>query len=108
MHVGPVPTFLPAARRVRAPNRSSLDMTAPRLEFRNVTKRFANPDGDATTAIAGVTFSVADGEVVSLIGPSGCGKSTLLNLGSGLDQPSAGEVSVDGERVAKPNPHVAF
>ena len=69
-------------------------MTAPRLEFRNVTKRFANPDGDATTAIAGVTFSVADGEVVSLIGPSGCGKSTLLNLGSGLDQPSAAPIEL--------------
>jgi NitT/TauT family transport system ATP-binding protein len=85
-------------------------MTVPRLEFRNVTKRFtkSGKDDGVTVAIAGVSFSVADGEVVSLIGPSGCGKSTLLNLGSGLDQPSAGEVIVDGERVVKPNPHVAF
>jgi NitT/TauT family transport system ATP-binding protein len=85
-------------------------MAIPRLEFRNVTKRFAKAgkEGEATIAIAGVSLSVADGEVVSLIGPSGCGKSTLLNLGSGLDQPSSGEVIVDGERVVKPNPHVAF
>ncbi|HUB97022.1 MAG TPA: ABC transporter ATP-binding protein [Stellaceae bacterium] len=84
-------------------------MPTARLEFRNVTKRFQRPRSDElVVAVAEVTFSIADGEVVSLIGPSGCGKSTLLNLGSGLDQPSLGEVYVDGERVTKPNPHVAF
>src|SRR5580692_815664 len=84
-------------------------MAPPRLEFRNVTKRFPRPRSDEiVTAVADVSLSIADGEVVSLIGPSGCGKSTLLNLGSGLDQPSVGEVFVDGERVTKPNPHVAF
>ncbi len=90
---------------------------APRLEFRNVTKRFPNKLNGAAkldgadpfiTAVRGVNFRVSDGEVVSLIGPSGCGKSTLLNMGSGLDRPSDGEVFVDGERVEKPNPHVAF
>ncbi|HZY54957.1 MAG TPA: ABC transporter ATP-binding protein, partial [Reyranella sp.] len=74
-----------------------------RLEFRNVTKRFG-----AMTAVEGVTLSVADGEVVSLIGPSGCGKSTLLNMGSGLDPASSGEVYVDGTLVTQPNKHVAF
>lgn len=84
-------------------------MTAPRLEFRRVTKRFAKPRSDTQViAVSDVSFEVADGEVVALIGPSGCGKSTLLNLGSGLDLPSDGEVFVDGERVLKPNPHVAF
>ena len=74
-----------------------------RLEFRNVTKRFGS-----MIAVEGVTLSVADGEVVSLIGPSGCGKSTLLNMGSGLDPASEGEVFVDGALVTRPNPHVAF
>jgi NitT/TauT family transport system ATP-binding protein len=84
-------------------------MAPPRLEFRRVTKRFAKPRSDEiVTAVAEVSLSIADGEVVSLIGPSGCGKSTLLTLGSGLDQPSEGEIFVDGERVVKPNPHVAF
>jgi NitT/TauT family transport system ATP-binding protein len=85
-------------------------MATPRLEFRNVTKRFAKSGsrGETIVAVSGVALSVADGEVVSLIGPSGCGKSTLLNMGSGLDLPSAGEVFVDGERVTRPNPHVAF
>jgi NitT/TauT family transport system ATP-binding protein len=85
-------------------------MPAPRLEFRHVTRSFAKARmrDEIIVAVADVSFSVADGEVVSLIGPSGCGKSTLLNLGSGLDQPTKGEVFVDGERVTKPNPHVAF
>ncbi len=85
-------------------------MAPPRLEFRCVSKRFAavGKRGEITLAVAEVSFAVNDGEVVSLIGPSGCGKSTLLNLGSGLDQPSEGEVLVDGERVTRPNPHVAI
>jgi len=83
-------------------------MTA-RLEFRDVTKRFANPrQGGVVVAVEGVTLSIADGEVVSLIGPSGCGKSTLLNMGAGLDPASSGEVYVDGEKVTRPNRHVAF
>jgi len=79
-----------------------------RLEYRDVTMRFADAGGRALTAIEGVSFSVADGEVVSLIGPSGCGKSTLLNIGSGLYAPSSGEARVDGEPVAGPNRHVAI
>jgi NitT/TauT family transport system ATP-binding protein len=80
-----------------------------RLEYRNVTMRFAPTGGGAVlTAIQGVSFSLRDGEVVSLIGPSGCGKSTLLNIGSGLTAPSEGAAFVDGERVAGPNAQVAF
>jgi NitT/TauT family transport system ATP-binding protein len=84
-------------------------MTMPRLEFRNVTKRFANPrQGSVVVAVEGVSLAIADGEVVSLIGPSGCGKSTLLNMGSGLDPASSGEVFVDSVLVTKPNKQVAF
>src|SRR5499433_1326891 len=79
-----------------------------RLEYRNVTMRFAAASAKGLTAVQGVSFSVRDGEVVSLIGPSGCGKSTLLNIGSGLYTPSEGEALVDGERVQGPNRHVAF
>jgi NitT/TauT family transport system ATP-binding protein len=83
--------------------------SAPRLEFRDVTKRFANPrQGSFVVAVEGVSLSIADGEVVSLIGPSGCGKSTLLNMGSGLDPASSGEVYVDGGLVTRPNRQVAF
>ena len=79
-----------------------------RLEYRNVTMRFAQDGGQSLTAVQGVSIAVRDGEVVSLIGPSGCGKSTLLNIGSGLAAPSEGEAFVDGERVEGPNAHVAF
>src|SRR5207253_11005664 len=81
---------------------------ANRLEYRNVTMRFADAAGHGLIAVAGVSLKVADGEVVCLIGPSGCGKSTLLNIGSGLYAPSEGQAFVDGERVEGPNAHVAF
>jgi NitT/TauT family transport system ATP-binding protein len=88
---------------------SPLAAPVTRLEYRNVTMRFADRSGrGALTAIRNVSFSIRDGEVVSLIGPSGCGKSTLLNIGSGLTAPSEGAAFVDGERVAGPNAQVAF
>jgi NitT/TauT family transport system ATP-binding protein len=84
-------------------------MSVVRLEYRNVTMRFAGRGkGAALTAVDSVSFSVCDGEVVSLIGPSGCGKSTLLNIGSGLTVPSEGSAFIDGERVEGPNLQVAF
>jgi ABC-type nitrate/sulfonate/bicarbonate transport system ATPase subunit len=49
-----------------------------------------------------VSFSVREGEFVSIIGPSGCGKSTLLNLSAGLDPVTAGSVYVDGHKVHGP------
>ena len=94
------------AGRTRGQERSMSPVI--RLEYRNVTMRFAQASGQALTAIQDVSLSVRDGEVVSLIGPSGCGKSTLLNIGSGLYAPSEGQAFVDGERVEGPNAHVAF
>ncbi|WP_199260684.1 ABC transporter ATP-binding protein [Paracoccus binzhouensis] len=78
------------------------------LEFRHVTKRFPTRTGKEVTAVQDVTFTVNQGEFVSVVGPSGCGKSTILSMTAGLYGPTEGEVLVSGERVNGPNPHVGF
>ena len=49
-----------------------------------------------TTAVHGVSFSVARGELVTLLGPSGCGKTTTLRAIAGLETPSGGSITLDG------------
>jgi len=51
------------------------------------------------TAVDGVTLEVRSGELVALVGPTGCGKSTLLALLGLLEEPDAGELSVDGQKA---------
>jgi putative spermidine/putrescine transport system ATP-binding protein/putrescine transport system ATP-binding protein len=70
------------------------------IEFRDVVKRFGQ-----TTAVAGVTFSVASGETVSLLGPSGCGKTTTLRLISGFEEPDEGTIEIAGEPMKGKRPY---
>jgi putative ABC transport system ATP-binding protein len=51
------------------------------------------------TALEDVNVDISKGELVSIIGPSGSGKSTLLNLIGGLDRPTAGHITLDGQRL---------
>lgn len=51
------------------------------------------------TALRGVDLSINQGDMVSIVGPSGSGKSTILNLITGIDRPTAGTVTVDGQRI---------
>lgn len=60
-----------------------------------VTKRFF----DGTVAVEALDLTIADGEFIVLVGPSGCGKSTTLNMIAGLEDISAGELRIDGERM---------
>jgi len=50
-------------------------------------------------AVRGVSLHVERGDYLAIVGPSGCGKSTLLNLIGGIDQPTAGTVTIDGARI---------
>jgi NitT/TauT family transport system ATP-binding protein len=62
-----------------------------RLELSGVSKRFGDLD-----ALAPVSLSVADGEILTLLGPSGCGKTTLLRLIAGLEPATAGTIEIEG------------
>ncbi|MDP4551021.1 ABC transporter ATP-binding protein [Alkalihalobacillus macyae] len=62
----------------------------------------------AKEAIADLSFSIEEGEFVSLLGPSGCGKSTLLSIISGLLQPTEGNVIVQGKTKHKPGESMGY
>lgn len=52
-------------------------------------------------ALNGVSLTINEGEFTAIVGPSGCGKTTLLNLLGGLDHPTRGTVTVDGEDITE-------
>ncbi|HWA87430.1 MAG TPA: sugar ABC transporter ATP-binding protein [Opitutus sp.] len=71
----------------------------PRLQLSGIRKRFG-----ATIALAGVDFAVGTGEVHALVGENGAGKSTLMKILSGVHQPDAGSMTLDGQPFAPCDP----
>ena len=69
------------------------------VEFENVTKIYQMGE-NRIAAADGVTFSVEKGEFVVVVGPSGAGKTTVLNILGGIDKPTSGRISLDGELVS--------
>ena len=69
------------------------------VEARGVTKVFG-AGADSVTALDDVTLAIRQNEFFTLLGPSGCGKTTLLRLVAGFEQPTAGEILLDGRRIA--------
>ncbi len=67
------------------------------IELSNVSKSYDSPGGgDAVEVFSGINLQVDEGQAAAIVGPSGSGKSTLLNVIGTLDQPSGGEIQVDG------------
>src|SRR2546425_10028547 len=65
------------------------------MDVRNITKSL--PLGhERIDILKGISFQIMSGEFVSIVGPSGSGKSTLLGIIAGLDNPTTGQVLVDG------------
>ncbi len=65
------------------------------IDIRDVSKLFG-----PVAAVDGVSFGIRRGEFFSLLGPSGCGKTTLLRMLAGFEQPSRGEILIDGQPMA--------
>src|SRR5690242_14906650 len=65
------------------------------IELKNVTRTYKQGSRQIL-ALRPVTLDISAGEFLSVMGPSGSGKSTLLNLIGGLDQPTSGEIFIDG------------
>lgn len=69
-----------------------------------INKVFELTGGGQYIALKGIDLQIKKGEFISLIGHSGCGKSTLLNMIAGLDLPTEGLVTLEGQRIKKPGP----
>jgi lipoprotein-releasing system ATP-binding protein len=76
-------------------------IVTPMLEATGVVKVFQGGDGAEVRVLEGVDLSVARGEMIAIIGASGAGKSTLLHVLGALERPTAGDVRLNGERVAE-------
>jgi spermidine/putrescine transport system ATP-binding protein len=74
-------------------------MAGGRIELVSLTKRFAE------TAVDDIDLQIASGEFFSLLGPSGCGKTTTLRLIAGFEQPTSGQILLDGIDVSGIPPH---
>jgi putative ABC transport system ATP-binding protein len=74
--------------------------SSPVLEVQGLTRIYRSGNGPLTV-VKDVSFSLAQGATCAILGPSGSGKTTLLSLCAGLDQPTGGEVRLDGVRMSE-------
>ena len=97
------PTRSSGVATVAASRRVATDGGQPRrrsetgvaLELTDVTKTY----GEAATAVENLSVSLREGELLVLVGPSGCGKSTTLRMIAGLEEPTSGDIRIDGQSV---------
>ncbi|MDD4308433.1 MAG: ABC transporter ATP-binding protein [Thermoplasmata archaeon] len=70
------------------------------VEAKNLTKTYKIGQVEVK-ALRGVNLTVRKGDMIAIMGPSGCGKTTLLNMLSGLDEPSSGNVIIEGQDLSQ-------
>ena len=96
--------FLPESTRLNdvmpRPQAKAPKALTPLLEIRNLTKSF-----DGQHAVDDVSLTIYKGEIFALLGASGCGKSTLLRMLAGFEQPTAGQIMLDGVDLARVPPY---
>jgi NitT/TauT family transport system ATP-binding protein len=74
----------------------------PKLLLRNISKSFSNHSGETTCILKNIDLEIAEGAFFTLLGPSGCGKSTLLNIVAGFEEPTSGELEINGTPIKGP------
>lgn len=70
------------------------------ISLKNITKNF-ELDGNKIEVLKGINLEIGDDEFVALMGPSGSGKSTLLGILAGIDSPTTGTITIQGEDISK-------
>jgi NitT/TauT family transport system ATP-binding protein len=93
------PSDRPSTAEVGTMSALTGDSTGAEVVLSKITKSFRAPHKPDVSVIASVDEVIHPGEVVVILGPSGCGKSTLLEITAGLQAPTSGTVTVDGEQV---------
>ena len=73
------------------------------IEFRNITKRYGS-DARSPLVVKGISFTVPQGTLTTLLGPSGCGKTTTLRMIAGLESPTSGQIFIAGREVTPLGP----
>ena len=77
------------------------------LKLNDISLTYQTPESE-TEALKNVSFTVDNGQFVSLVGPSGCGKTTILSVVAGLIKPTSGNVTVDGKPASSKNGDVGY
>ena len=77
------------------------------LEVNDVGFVYQTPEREKE-ALKDVSFTIEQGEFVSLVGPSGCGKSTLLSILAGLEHPTSGVIHLGGQELSSPSPAIGY
>ncbi len=100
---------VPGGEVTASPSRPTVSGVKPFIQARGLSVEYDRTrEKTRLVALKDFNLEVYPGEFITIVGPSGCGKSTFLNVLGGLHKPSAGEVLIDGKRVAGPGPDRAM